>query len=126
MISSSNTQPWRPLADIVLPSETDRADLAIEGIIEAVRALRLPEPFLIRLQRAITEVVDNCDSYDRNYRVLTSILLQVNLSVHALPLPVAPMAWGFFLIERRLQLVGDAEPGSRLVIELYLYLEANV
>lgn len=124
----SEAQPWQRLAEYTLPSAVASVGLAIEKVTDSLQPLHLTEPLLNRLHKAIAEVIGNAVAYDLRHQVQASILLRINLAAHAAPDPLdppAPPAWGFFLIERRVELIGEAEQVSQHGIELYLYQERN-
>jgi anti-sigma regulatory factor (Ser/Thr protein kinase) len=128
MTPSSEAYPWRRLAEYSLPSATGSTSLAIENVTEAVQTLHLPEPLLTRLQRVIAEVIDNTIVYDLSRQVKATILLQVNLSARVVPAPVepsVPLGWGFFVVERMVEIVSEFEPASQHEIDLYLYQECG-
>ncbi len=124
--TTSHDRVWQTLAEFTLTGEPGSESQAVEGVIQAVRDLRLPSAQLERLKVSVTEAALNaaqrCNTA-RQFGALVSIRVLASNTTGVSR--QWTQGWGFFLIEgarNNARTMGDK---ACYLIEVFLYLEGD-
>lgn len=104
--------------------------LSIGSLIDTMRKLGLPPKTLHQIEGTITRIANEALSHIYLGRPILPVYIRLfceRKTIDQIPLTEAHMngGWGYYLIERVVELSPDYFKGYRRVIELYLYSEIN-
>ncbi len=146
----NNSNDWRTLAEITLPSERGNERQAMEQVAEAVRVLNLPNKRLDQLKTAVAEATMNAMEHGNHYQPDKPVSIEVLASQKALLVRVidhggtrtlpaqpgtevpdleaklaelqTPRGWGLFLIKHMVDEMHTNSDTTHHTVELIMYL----
>ena len=146
----NNSNDWRTLAEITLPSERGNERQAMEQVAEAVRVLNLPNKRLDQLKTAVAEATMNAMEHGNHYQPDKPVSIEVLASQKALLVRVidhggtrtlpaqpgtevpdleaklaelqTPRGWGLFLIKHMVDEMHTNTDTTHHTVELIMYL----
>jgi len=151
--NGNDSDDWRTLAEITVPSERGNERQAMEQVAEAVCELNLPTKRLEQLKTAVAEATMNAMEHGNHYQPNKPVSIQVLVSPTALsvritdrggtrklpPVPgtevpdleaklaelQAPRGWGLFLIRHMVDEMRVSSDAAHHTVELIMYLEGE-
>jgi serine phosphatase RsbU (regulator of sigma subunit)/anti-sigma regulatory factor (Ser/Thr protein kinase) len=151
--NGNDSDDWRTLAELTVPSERGNEHQAMEQVAEAVRELNLPTKRLEQLKTAVAEATMNAMEHGNHYQPNKPVSIQVLASSTALsvriidhggtrklpPVPgtevpdleaklaelQTPRGWGLFLIRHMVDEMRVSSDAAHHTVELIMYLEGE-